>query len=361
MFDFSTLSSYITPALFAFGLTVILVIVALRLFPRIGLLDRPWKYGLQRKPIPYYGGLALFFGFTVSALFFIEMSPHLIGLLIGVLLITGISFLDDLIGLNAWLRLSVQILAAVSLVLAGVGIVTLSNPFGAAISLDHWQISLGMFGTVSVLAALFTVVWVVTMVNTMNFLDGLNGLPSGVTVIAAFTLFLLSIRPGIHFDANLQVPVATMSVILCASCFAFWIFDFHPAKILMGDTGSMFLGFVLAVLAIFSGGKVATAVLVLGFPILDAFWVIIRRIVYGQSPFKGDLKHLHHRLLESGLSERNVLLLIYSLCALFGIAAVFLDSMQKAFAVAIMFTLMVIVGGVAVYVGQKRKSKVRAG
>jgi UDP-GlcNAc:undecaprenyl-phosphate GlcNAc-1-phosphate transferase len=329
------------------------------LFPKIGLMDRPLKYGLKRKPIPYYGGLIIFFCFVVSTLIFVKIDIHLIGLLVGAVLITGISFLDDLKGLSPWLRLFVQILAAVVLVFSGIGIHSISNPFGAAFSLDSLQLNLSIdqLYQIAVLSALFTIIWVVAIVNTMNWLDGLNGLTSGITVIAALTLFMLSTRPGIHYDISSQVPVAMMSIILFAVALAFWLFDFYPAKILMGDTGSMFLGFLLAALAIFSGGKVATAFLVLGFPILDALWVISRRIISGKSPMKGDMRHLHHRLLEIGMSEPKALLLIYALCGVFGGIAVFLEGIQKVFAIATMLVLMLILGIIAVYYGNKKKTK----
>lgn len=342
---------YLVPALVAFALTFVLTAAALKLFPKLGLMDRPWKYGLKRKPIPYYGGLALVLAFTASVLIFVKLDVHVAGLIVGALLIALISFLDDLLSLSPWLRLSVQVLAALVLVFAGIGVRSISNPLGPAIVLD----SVYVYGF-SVLAALFTVIWVVTIVNTMNWLDGLNGLPSGVTVIASFTLFLLSIRPGIHFDVSSQVPVAMISIILFACALAFWLFDFHPAKILMGDTGSMFLGFLLATLAIFSGGKIATAFLVLGFPILDAVWVIIRRIVQGKSPMRGDLKHLHHRLLEMGLTERKALVLFYAVCAVFGFVAVFLEGMQKLIAIILLGLLMVIVGGYAVYYSRRKNA-----
>lgn len=320
-------------------------------------MDRPWRYGLKRKPIPYYGGIVIFFAFVVSVLIFVKMDLHLAGLLCGGLLIAGVSLLDDRFGLNPLIRLAVQVFAALVLVAAGVGIHTISNPLGPSLNLDSlmWFLSADGLYAISILSALFTVVWVVTIVNTMNWIDGLNGLPSGVTVIASLTLFLLSIRPGIHFDVSSQVPVAMISIILFGVSLAFWLFDFHPAKMLMGDTGSMFLGFLLAALAIFSGGKVATAFLVLGFPILDAIWVILRRIFSGKSPLKGDLKHFHHRLLEVGLSERRALYLIYGLCALFGGIAVFLEGVQKVYAIAAMFALMFILGGLAVYFSKDRK------
>jgi UDP-GlcNAc:undecaprenyl-phosphate GlcNAc-1-phosphate transferase len=304
--------------------------------------------------------LAIVTVFFLAVLFFVQIDAHVLALLFGALLIAGVSFADDMFNLSPLLRLCVQVLAALVLVFAGVGITSISNPFGPSLVLDAQKFVMDFGGgavvTISLLVALFTIVWILWIVNTMNWLDGLNGLPSGVSAIAALTLFFLSVRPGIHFDASNQVTVATMSIILFGTAAAFAIFDFYPAKILMGDTGSMFLGFVLATLAIFSGGKVTTAFLVLGFPILDAFWVIMRRIVQGKSPFKGDLKHLHHRLIYMGLSPRKAVLLMYGLSAFFGLMAVFLDTQQKVFAVGLLFLAMVILAVVAVLQGKKNEA-----
>lgn len=345
------MGNYLLPALFAFVLTFLMTLGALRLFPKWGLMDKPQKYGLKRRPIPYYGGSLIVIGFILSVLLFVPITPQLIGLIAGGLLLAVISFLDDMYGLSPFLRLGVQILAALILVISGIGITSISNPLGESIFLDRYIIDI--FYGISVFGTLFTIIWVVAIVNTMNFLDGVNGLSSGVAVIAALALFLLSIRPGIHYDVASQEIVATISIILFACALAFWIFEFHPAKILMGDTGSIFLGFVLATLAIFSGGKVATAFLVMGFPVLDAFWSIFRRIMAGKSPFKGDLMHLHHKLLAAGLSERKTLILIYILCALFGGIAVYLESLQKLYAIIVMAILMFILGGFAVKKSRK--------
>lgn len=348
--------NYLIAALFAFVLTFLMCLGALKFFPKWGLMDRPQKYGLKRKPIPYYGGVILFIAFILSVLLFVPLDAPLIIFLLGATLIVLVSFLDDMFGLSPLLRLFVQIFAASMLVCAGIGILSISNPLGDPLVLDQWKmmITLDKVYEFSVLSSLFTIVWVVAIINTMNWLDGLNGLPSGVTVIAGVVLFLLSIRPDIHFDASSQMPVAMMSIILAASVFAFWIFDFYPAKILMGDTGSMFLGFTLATLALFSGGKIATAVLVMGFPILDAGWVILRRIFQGKSPMKGDLKHLHHRFIEVGLTERQALYTIYTVSALFGGIAVFLEGINKLYALVTLLFLMVIVGGLAVYFSWKK-------
>lgn len=350
--------NYLIPAAFSFVLTIILVLLALKFFPKWKLMDRPNKYGLKRKPIPYYGGLIFVIVFVLATLIFVKIDIRVLGVLIGALMIAGVSFVDDLKGLNPWIRLFVQILGAITVVLSGVGIASISNPLGDPIVLDQIKFEL-RFGDfvlpIILLADMFAVIWIVLIINTMNFLDGLNGLVSGVSFIAVATLFVLSV--GEHNLVD-QTTIATLTVIVASMTLAFWIFDFHPAKILMGDTGSMFLGFLIAVFAIFAGGKIATAFLVLGFPILDAFWVITRRIVQGQSPMKGDLKHLHHRLLEIGLSERKALILIYILCAFFGGSAVFLGTTQKLYLIIVMGVLMVIMASIIVFYGlSKLKQK----
>ncbi len=239
---------YIVPMVAAFGLTLAFTLLALRLFPKLGLMDRPWKYGLNRKPIPYYGGIILYIVFVICVLLFMKIDITVLGLLLGATLIAAVSFLDDMFGLSPWLRLGVQVIAALILVFSGIGITSISNPVGDPIILDAFkiQITLDHVYTIAVFSALFTILWVVAIVNTMNWLDGLNGLPSGVTAIAALTLFFLSIRADLHYDVLSQQPVAMMSIILFACAFAFWFFDFFPAKILMGDTGSMFIGYILA-------------------------------------------------------------------------------------------------------------------
>ncbi|MBN1494546.1 undecaprenyl/decaprenyl-phosphate alpha-N-acetylglucosaminyl 1-phosphate transferase [Candidatus Peregrinibacteria bacterium] len=349
--------TYLFPALFAFILTVFLTVFALWLFPKLKMLDRPEKYGLTRKPIPYYGGLVLVAVFIISVLIFVKLDTRVIGLITGGLMIAGVSFLDDLKNLNPWIRLFVQFLGALTVVLAGIGIDSITNPFGGAIELDKVKLIVPFGENImqfALLADLFTIAWIILIINTMNFLDGLNGLVSGVSFIASLTVFALSIG---DFNIVDQTTIATLAIIAASMCLAFWIFDFYPAKILMGDTGSMFLGYLLAVFAIFSGGKIATAFLVLGFPILDAFWVISRRIIQGKSPMKGDTKHLHHRLLEVGLSDRKALLLIYLLCAFFGGSAVFLGSMQKLYMIIAMGVLMLIMATIILFYSLKKVQK----
>lgn len=341
---------YFWPALFAFTLTVVLCFFALKIFPKLGLVDRPHRYGLKRLPIPYYGGLIIFLAFLISIFVFVPLSKELIGLLIGCFIVVFLGFFDDLLGLSPWIRLFVQFLAAVVLVIFGVGILSINLPFFGVLDFSQPVI----FG-VMVLSAFFTIAWVMMVLNTMNFVDGVGGLSSGVSFISALTIFFLSIHPGLHADPSSQVSLATIALILAFVSLGFLIFDFPKPRMLMGDTGSTFLGFVIATLAIFSGGKVATAFLVLGIPILDMVWVVLRRIATGRKFWQGDLKHLHHRLLDLGISEKKVVVIYLFISAFFGFSAVMLiSSKQKLFMLVALGVLMLLLACALVFIPRKK-------
>lgn len=334
--------NYLYPFLAASVSTLVLCLLGLKVFPKLKLMDKPKKYGLKRKPIPYSFGIVLYLIFLVVVLAFLPIHeyPSVIGVMVGAGLIVGMSFVDDFKPLPASLRLVIQFLAGAIIVYSNVGIHSISNPFGEPFSLDTYTTVIHGFEIVW-FADIFTILWIMILINSVNWLDGVNGLASGVGVIASFALFFLSSRPGFHTID--QSPVIIMSIVLAGVALVFWCFDFYPARMLMGDSGSMFFGFMLAVLSIFSGGKVATAFLILGFPLLDFFWVILQRLIKGRSPFKGkDRLHLHDKLMSMGLSLRRILVLIYMLCAIFGFSALFLGSMGKFIAVTIMAIIMMV-------------------
>ncbi|MFA6528057.1 MAG: MraY family glycosyltransferase [Candidatus Gracilibacteria bacterium] len=338
---------YLYSGLVSFVMCLALTWGALKVFPRIGMMDKPHKYGLTRAPIPYAGGVIFYIVFLVVVGFFADWNLQIAGVVLGALILLIVNLIDDLKALSPWPRLMAQGLAALVVVLSGVRVDHVTNPFGGAIDLSGLDISFGVgvhLVSVSFVGLFVTVVWILAMVNTMNWLDGLNGLPSGVTVIAATTIFALAIRPDFHAIDQTQTAILAISVVGMA--LAFWFFDFSPAKILMGDTGSMFFGYMLAVLAILSGGKIATAFLVMGLPLIDFAWVIARRVIEGKSPFRGDLRHFHHRLVAAGISERKSLFVIYAVCAAFGATALFLGTAQKLVAVVV---LGVMVAGVGVW------------
>ncbi len=350
MFYFDIFSQYWPIALFAFVFTFILALIAFKVFPKLRLMDRPHLYNIKRAPIPYYGGLLLFIVFIISVLIFVPITKTVIGLLIGSFIIVILGFLDDKMFLSPFLRLFVQAAACVILIVFGIGILSINIPFLGEIPLDKPVIN-----GVMILSALFTVFWVMAILNTMNFVDGISGLSSGVSFIAGITMFILSVHPGIHADPSSQVGIAMISLIIAMISLAFLIFDFPKPRILMGDTGSTFLGFVIATLAIFSGGKVATLFLVLGIPILDMVWVVARRIISGQKFWKGDLKHLHHRLMDIGFSERKVVAIYLTITAIFGVLAVsFVSTNQKFFVILGLLFLMILLASALVFIPRRK-------
>ncbi len=344
------LSSYLGTGLYVFVITMGLLLIAYKVFPRWGMVDRPEKYGLNRAPIPYFGGVVIYLAFLISVLALLPLTEAVVGLLISGTIIAMLGFLDDLFDINPFVRLGVQLFAAFILAYFGIGIFSINIPLIGVLNL-----SFPLVGGLLVMSVLFTILWVMAIVNTMNFVDGVGGLCSGVSFIAGITLFVLSVHPGIHTDPSSQEAVAILALILAAISFAFLLFDFPRPRFLMGDSGSTFLGFLIATLAIFSGGKVATAFLVLGLPILDMIWVVFRRIFSGKKFWKGDMLHLHHRFLELGMSERKVVTLYLLITAFFGVMAVtFVSTEQKLFEIVSLVFLMIILGVALVLVPRRR-------
>jgi UDP-GlcNAc:undecaprenyl-phosphate GlcNAc-1-phosphate transferase len=190
------------------------------------------------------------------------------------------------------------------------------------------QVNLPFFGTVefSVVAAIIiTFVWLVGMMNVMNWVDGLDGLAGSVTLIACSVLFIHTFW---GFDEVPQYSISILPLVLGAAVLGFLPFNWHPAKVIMGDSGAMFLGFALGIVSIIGGAKIATALLVLGLPLLDGLWVTVYRMVNGRSPMQADMGHLHHRLLKAGLTQPQVVLLLSGISALFGALSIVLPSRE---------------------------------
>lgn len=329
------------PPLVSFILTLIGIAGVLKFFPKWKLMDRPHEYGLKRAPVPYGAGIVFFVVFLICAFVFVDITKPIAGVIFGALLVVVVSFIDDRMKLSPILRLLMQVLAGAIVVFAGVKIQLINNPFGSPIFLDG--IKFNFFGEqIWLISGIAIIMWFVLMMNVMNWLDGIPGLSSGISVIAQISIFILSVG---QFNLTDQSAVIAISSIVGASALAFLFFDFSPPRILMGDTGSMFLGFMLGALSIISGGKMATALLIMGFPVLDAFWVIMRRISGGKSPFRGDYFHFHHRLLHVGLSERGALLFNYAICAIFASIALALNStFSKLMAFVAVFLSMGAIG-----------------
>lgn len=306
----------------------------------LGIHDLPDNLRkIHKKPLPKLGGAAIFLSFLVGVVILSilggtdDISPvRILGFIIGGLILIIGGILDDRYNLKASRQIIFPIAAAAIVVLSGTHISYVTNPFGGKLILDQYKIL-----AYPVLGSILVFAWILGMTYTTKFLDGMDGLVAGISAIAGLIIFALSLGPQVN-----QTTTAFFAIIFAGACAGFLPQNFHPAKIFLGEGGSTFTGFMIAVLSVISGGKIATALLVLGIPVLDAAWVIVRRIWFGASPFVGDKKHLHFRLLDIGLSQKQAVIFLYILSAIFGGVAVFLQSLGKLVALLILGCVMLL-------------------
>lgn len=293
---------------------------------KAGALDAPDDRKVHTCPIPRMGGLAIYFGFILAVLASVHISREILGLLLGGTVILIVGIIDDLMQLPAKVKLLGQIVAAMVLIMFDIRIDWLTNPFGEMLYLDYFSIPL-------------TIMWVVSLTNTLNLIDGLDGLAAGVSTIASVTILLVALQQ------NFWV-VAILTAALAGSALGFLQHNFNPAKIFMGDTGSMFLGYMLAAISVIGTVKSAATIalvvpiVALGLPIMDTAFAIIRRYMSGRPIFKPDKGHLHHRLLEMGLTQKQAVLLMYVISGCLGVSAIALTEVTKWYAIIIILVLL---------------------
>jgi UDP-GlcNAc:undecaprenyl-phosphate GlcNAc-1-phosphate transferase len=304
---------------FAFLVTLLTTPLSIKLGLRWDLTDRPGGRRKHRAEISRLGGLALFAGFVGTGLLIFGLSviyfwppigaedrKLLSGVLLGSCLMFAFGLWDDRLQLPPWPQFVAQFGVALVAIAFDIIIERVTLPILGLTIFPPW------------ITYPLTIFWVMGMINTVNWLDGLDGLAAGVVAIASL-LF------AIHAYSLGQTTVALFPLALAAACLGFLPFNFHPARVFMGSSGSMLLGFALASLAILAPAKVATALLVLGIPIIDVAWLIIRRWRYRGNPTVAGRDHLHYRLLDIGLSQRQIVLLYYTFCAVFGILALVIE------------------------------------
>ncbi|MFA5010181.1 MAG: MraY family glycosyltransferase [Patescibacteria group bacterium] len=325
-----------TLLLTAFGIAFLITLLATpwvtSLAKRYRLFDLPSARRVHTSPIPRIGGLALFLGFFIALLVVFGFDPRILGLALCAILIFGLGLLDDIYSLPPILKFTGQLVVASLAVFFGITIGNITNPFGGTILLSPiFDVSL-------------TIVWMLLMINTVNFLDGLDGLATGVTAIVSVVLVVLSL-----FTIVDQPQTAALAAMICGTALGFLYYNWHPAKIFMGDGGSHLLGFMLAAISIISGGKIATAVLALGLPVLDLVWAIVRRLKTGKAPWSADKLHLHHLLLSAGLGQRTVVTIFYVFTLGFGTVALLSGTWSKLVGLLIVGLLMAGIVRVALY------------
>jgi UDP-GlcNAc:undecaprenyl-phosphate GlcNAc-1-phosphate transferase len=309
-------------------LALVLTPVVRRVFVRYEVVDRPEERRVNTSPIPRGGGIAVATAFISVAIavlavsgvtetvFIPLLSEPLTALLLGGAAAAVLGAIDDLFDLRARWQLLGQLALGFFAVALGIRILFVANPLGGGIiRLDPW------------FAAGFTVFWIVGMINSINFIDGLDGLSSGIAFIAAVTMGLISLT-----STPIQPFIGILCFILAGSLLGFLRWNLHPASIFTGTSGVQFVGYTLALLAILGTAKVAVALLVLGVPIIDTFWIIVRRLSQGRSPFSPDRGHIHHRLLDLGLSHRQTVFVIYGICLLLALLALVLSGVSQLYA-----------------------------
>ncbi|HSH35648.1 MraY family glycosyltransferase [Schnuerera sp.] len=336
------------PFIISAAISLFMTPVAKKLAVKFGAVDIPKdERRVHSKPMPLMGGLAIYFGIFISSLIFLPIDKTLISIIIGgsIILISGV--IDDIKGLSPKAKLTFQIIASIVLILGDVKIDAITNPFGkpgTLLLLNGFSIPLTIF-------------WVVGITNTLNLIDGLDGLAAGVAMIASLSFLFVANKFS-------YIPIMIMSAIVAGSCIGFLPYNFNPAKIFMGDTGALFLGFMLAALSIEGVMKsvatiaVVVPIIILGVPIFDTTFAIFRRLLNGKSIAEADKGHLHHRLLNMGYSQKKTVLILYSISAVFGLCAIFIakaNSKRAVFVAVIVFVLTILLASkMGLISGKKR-------
>ena len=328
----------VAAALFAAAVVAFITTPVVRsLAFKIGAVDVPRdNRRMHNHPIPRMGGLAIFFGFILSALIFIPLTTPLRGMLLGAVIIVILGIFDDIYALPAMPKFLIQILAALIAVLMGNRIDILSNP-NIFSSDPYW-----VLGWLSIP---ISVIWIVGITNAVNLIDGLDGLACGVSTISSMTLLVIALIVS-------EPDVAILTAALAGACIGFLPYNLNPAKIFMGDTGSTFLGFILATVSVQGLFKFYTIIsfavpfLMLALPIFDTCFAILRRVSKGQSPMAPDRGHIHHRLIDMGFSQKQAVAVLYVISAILGLSAVVLTTNGTIRAMLFLVALCV-AGGMA--------------
>lgn len=334
--------AFLLSALVSF-LTTPLVI---KLAWKFNLIDDPKKNNHPKTthtyPVPRGGGLSIFIGILIPVLLLLPIDKHLVAIITGAFLILVLGLLDDKFNLNPYLRILVQSLILIIIVASGINIGFISNLKGGIIDLSKPQFNISILGNefqISILSSIVTIFWIFFVMNVINMgAKGIDGQLPGVIVVSAIIIAILSLK----FSADItQWPVIILAAITAGAYLGFLPWNFYPQKIMPSYSGSTLGGYFLAILAILSTTKVDTLIIALGLPIIDTFYVIIKRVIKGKSPVWGDRTHLHHLLLDSRLSKRKIAIFYWLTSLVLGILALKMDSSSKIYTII----------GVAIFVG----------
>ncbi|MDR0491262.1 MAG: undecaprenyl/decaprenyl-phosphate alpha-N-acetylglucosaminyl 1-phosphate transferase [Oscillospiraceae bacterium] len=299
---------------------------------RVGAVDVPKDARrVHLRPMPRLGGLAIFIGFLISVVLFADITQQIRGILLGLVVIVIVGVIDDIMPLPALLKFAVQIVAALIAVFHGVVIEVFSNPFVFS-SIEFVELKF--------LSIPITVIWIVAITNSVNLIDGLDGLAVGVSTISSIVMLVISLMVS---DLNVAVVLAA----LAGACLGFIPYNFNPAKIFMGDTGALLLGYTLSTISILGLFKLYAVVsfavpfLVLAVPLFDISFAFLRRLLKGQNPMSADRGHVHHRLIDMGLSQKQSVVILYIISGLLGLAAVVITTIDEIRAIILIAAVIV--------------------
>jgi UDP-GlcNAc:undecaprenyl-phosphate GlcNAc-1-phosphate transferase len=330
--------------------------IVIKFSEKLGIVDDPKKTNhpkvIHTVPTPRGGGIPIFLALLVSTLIFLPIDKHIIGILIGALILAVMGYLDDRYNLNPYLRLILGFIAVMAPIASGIGISFITNPFGGIIDLSQPQITINLFGqhTIWLISDLFALIWVTFLMNMVNMgAKGVDGQLSGVTVISALTVALLSLK----YSADItQWPVIILAGITTGAYLGFLPWHVFPQKIMPGYGGSTLAGYLLGVLSILATAKVGILLVVLGIPLIDTGYTIVRRILSGKSPVWGDRGHLHHRLLDIGFTKKQVAISYWGVTALLGFLALNLNTTSKIYT---MIGIAIALGGLIIWLTHQPK------
>lgn len=308
---------YIIAFFCAFVIAFIVTPLARMLALKVGALDVPKsERKIHKNPMPYFGGIAIYVAIMACMFVFLPHDKTNMSIMIGASLLVLVGIVDDMYDMPAKLKLAFQIIAAIIVVMGGVRIYFITNPFHDA-----------GFSFLNTLSIPVTIIWIVGVTNTINLIDGLDGLAAGVSGIAALSLLLTAFTKGYDF-------IIIQCAIVAGASLGFLPHNFNPAKIFMGDTGSMLLGYMLSIVAILGSVKSVAAITLIvpifaiGIPILDTFFAIMRRLINKKPIMEADKEHLHHQLMKKGLNQKQTVLVLYAISIFLGLTAVFISNVS---------------------------------
>lgn len=350
---------FLLPWLVAAAAAFLTTPLVIKFAEKLGIIDDPAKNKhpkvIHTYPTPRGGGIPIFIALLLASIIFLPIDKHLIGILVGATILVIMGTLDDKYNLNPYLRLILGFVAAAAPIAAGIGISFISNPMGGIIDLSQPQILFTIFGqthSIWIISDVFAILWIVFLMNMVNMgAKGVDGQLSGVVVIAALTIAFLSLR----YSADIaQWPVIILAAITAGAFLGFLPWHIFPQKIMPGYGGSTLAGYLLAVLSILSTTKVGTLIVVLGIPLIDTVYTIVRRIANHKSPVWGDRGHLHHRLLDAGLTKAQVAAFYWLITAILGFLALNLNTTSKIYT---MIGIAMLLGGLILWLTRKPKKE----